>query len=142
MGDGCESSRGRDEVSPGIAAGLDDGVVGVVDAQGEVVLAQILPDVLDRVEFGGVGRQTEERDVVWWCEGMAGVPAGAVEHEYGMSAWSHRAADLAQMEVHGFAVGVGHHQGSANGAFGADSTEVDRDTHRRTPRVAPELSAN
>ena len=43
--------RGGEQVSPSLAAGIDDGVVGVVDAQGEVVLAQVLPDVLDRIEF-------------------------------------------------------------------------------------------
>jgi hypothetical protein len=38
------------EAVPGIAAGLDDGVVVGEDAIGEMGLAQVLPDVLDRVE--------------------------------------------------------------------------------------------
>jgi hypothetical protein len=40
-----------------------------------------------------------------------------------MSARRHRAADLAEMEVHGLAVGVGHHQGGADGALRADGAE-------------------
>jgi hypothetical protein len=52
-------------------------------------------------------RQAEKRDVVRRRDDVAGVPAGAVEHEYGMSPRIDCAADLAQMEVHGFAVGVG-----------------------------------
>lgn len=54
---------------------------------------------------------------------MAGMPAGAIEHEDGMSTGSHGAADLPQMGIHGFAVGIGHHQGGADGALGADGTE-------------------
>ncbi len=40
-----------------------------------------------------------------------------------MGSRRHRTADLAQMEVHGLAVGVRHHQGSADGAFGPDGAE-------------------
>ena len=41
-----------EEFSPCVAGGVDDGLVGVEDAVGEPVGAQILPDVLDRVELG------------------------------------------------------------------------------------------
>ncbi len=34
-----------------------------------------------------------------------------------MGSGGHRAADLLEMEVHGFAIGVGHHQGSADGTL-------------------------
>jgi len=32
---------------------------------GEFVAAQILPDILDRVQLWSVGRQADERDVAW-----------------------------------------------------------------------------
>jgi hypothetical protein len=40
-----------DELSPSLACSIDDGVVGIEHAVGKPVTAQILPDVLDRVEF-------------------------------------------------------------------------------------------
>lgn len=40
------------ELLPGVAAGLDDGVIGGEDTIAELVRPQILPDILDRVEFG------------------------------------------------------------------------------------------
>src|SRR5471032_2495833 len=43
-----------------------------------------LPDVLDRIEFRRVGWQAEKRDVVRRIQSVAGVPAGAVEHEDGV----------------------------------------------------------
>lgn len=62
--DGYNSGWSCEKVIPGVAACLDDGVVGVVEAEREVILAQILPDVLDRIELGRVGRQAEQREVV------------------------------------------------------------------------------
>ena len=41
-----------DEFVPGLATGLDDGVVIFEDAVGEPILAHVLPDVLDRVQLG------------------------------------------------------------------------------------------
>ncbi len=41
-----------DKFVPGVATGLDDGVVIFEDAVGEPILAEVLPDVLDRVELG------------------------------------------------------------------------------------------
>ena len=39
---------------PGLAASLDDGGVVGPDAQAEMVLAQVLPDVLDGIQLGAV----------------------------------------------------------------------------------------
>ena len=41
-----------DEIVPGKAAVIDDVVVGLEDAVGEPVVADELPDVFDRVQFG------------------------------------------------------------------------------------------
>ena len=40
-----------------------DVAVGTEDAVGEPVVADELPDILDRIEFGAFGRQRDERDV-------------------------------------------------------------------------------
>ena len=62
-GDGGDPLWHDHEGIPGVAAGLDDGVVAGPDPQAELVLAQIFPDVLDRIELGAVGRQGQEADV-------------------------------------------------------------------------------
>src|ERR1019366_4286082 len=51
------------------------------------------------------------------------MPAGAVEHDDGVGAWSDLAADLLQMQVHGPDVGVGHDPGCAHPAGGTDGAE-------------------
>ena len=40
-----------DEPVPGVAAGVEDGVVVIEDAVREPVLSEVLPDVLDRVQL-------------------------------------------------------------------------------------------
>lgn len=62
-GDGAYNVELGQEAVPGLTAGLDDGGVVVPDLEAESVLAEILPDVLDRVELGAVGRQRQERNV-------------------------------------------------------------------------------
>ena len=74
-----ESIGHGEEIVPGHAAGVDDGVVVVEDAEREIVLAQVFPDVLGRVQLGRIGRQADGSDVLWQLELIGGVPAGAVE---------------------------------------------------------------
>src|SRR5690242_8096606 len=56
-GDRGEPVGHRHEPVPRLAAGRDDRVVVGPDAQAELVLAQVLPHVLDRVQLGAVARQ-------------------------------------------------------------------------------------
>ncbi len=56
--------RRVDELVPSITAVVEDIRVGLEDPVREPVVANELPDVLDRVELGGSGRQGQERDVV------------------------------------------------------------------------------
>ena len=56
-GDGSDCAVAGDEVVPGVATGIENIFVGIEDAVREVGLAEILPDVLDRIEFGTDGRQ-------------------------------------------------------------------------------------
>src|SRR6185369_9123573 len=56
-GDRGEPVGRRQGPVPGLAAGRDDRVVVRPDAQAELVLAQVLPHVLDRVQLGAVARQ-------------------------------------------------------------------------------------
>ena len=49
--DRCDCFGLSDQSAPGIAAGVEYGAVCWEHAVGQPVLAQVLPDVLDRVEF-------------------------------------------------------------------------------------------
>ena len=50
--DGGDGLRLGDEPVPGLAGGIDDGLVAVKDTVREPVDAHVLPDVLDRVQLG------------------------------------------------------------------------------------------
>ncbi len=63
-----------EKFSPSVLAGVD----------AEIGLAQILPDVLGRVEFGTSGRQRNKGEVAGWVELARGVPSGLVENEQRM----------------------------------------------------------
>jgi hypothetical protein len=110
-------------VVPSVAAGIDDGVIVVEDADREPVGAEILPDVLDRVELRAVGRKHEKRDVVRDDQRVSAMPAGAVEHENGMSAGRDGAGDLGEMVVHRAGIGEGHDEARGDAAVRTDRAE-------------------
>jgi hypothetical protein len=114
-----------DESVPGVTAGIEDGLVSVVDPVAELISPEELPDVFDRVEFGAVGRQLEQADVVGQAQPAAAlVPAGAVEDEDGVCAGSDLGADLGEVGVHlraekpppDFGTDAGQHQCGTGGA--------------------------
>jgi hypothetical protein len=61
--DGHDFPRAIDQRIPGVAAVIDDIVVGFEDAVREPVVAHILPDVFNGVEFRAFRRQGENGDV-------------------------------------------------------------------------------
>ena len=112
-----------DEPSPGVTGGVDDGVIVLEDAVREPVLAQILPDILDRVQFRSARRQQDRRDVLGHVEFSRCVPAGAIEQQHGMRAFFDMARDFVEMELHHFRVGVGQRQRRAFALGGTDRAE-------------------
>ena len=50
--DGHDQLGAVDELFPGMAAELNDLVIGFEDAVGEPVLTHVLPDVLGQIELG------------------------------------------------------------------------------------------
>ena len=89
-----------------MAGGLDDLLVGIEDAVGEPIGAQVLPYVLDWVQLRRARGQEDQSDVLWHGEMTGRVPAGAVEQKDGVSAPGNAAADLVEMQLHGLGVGV------------------------------------
>src|ERR1035437_9857610 len=71
--DGCDAVMVVCEECPSIASLVNNIVVAFEDCDREFVAAQIFPDVFDRVEFGCVGRQWHECDVVRDGEGFGDV---------------------------------------------------------------------
>lgn len=61
---------------------IEDGVVGREDVVGEPVVANELPDVFDRVQFGAFGRQRDDVDVVGHAQLSGCVPTGLI-HQHG-----------------------------------------------------------
>ena len=86
-------------------------------------MSEELKEVLDRVQFWGVGRQEEKRDVVGQIEVMGDMPPGAIEDNDGMGAEGDLRADFSEMQGHGFGIGMGENQGRRPVAFGAGRGE-------------------
>lgn len=88
-------------------------VVALEDPVREVVVAQELPEVFDRVALRCAGRQGHEGDAVRDLQFAGEVPAGLIQQKDGMGAWVDLGCDLFQVLVHGMAVAVGHDQAGA-----------------------------
>src|SRR6266851_4466132 len=112
-----------EKFSPSVLAGVEDGGVIREHAVAEIGLAQILPDVLGRVEFGTSGRQRNKGEVAGWVELARGVPSGLVEDEQRMGPRRDGAADRLEMCLHGLGVGVRHDKGNSGIAARTDGAE-------------------
>ena len=86
-------------------------------------MAQVLPNILDRVQLRGARRKQDHGDVLRDPEGAGRVPAGSVEEQDGVSTAFNGAGDLVEVELHGVRVGEGERQGSAGTAGRADGAE-------------------
>ena len=52
-----------DKLVPSLAAMINEIIVGFEDAVREPIIAHVLPDVFDRVEFRGFRRQGDDGDI-------------------------------------------------------------------------------
>ena len=111
------------EEVPCLAGFVDDVVIAVEDGVGELVLAQVLPDVFGTVEFGRVARQADQGDIGRDMQAFAAVIACTVEKDCGMSGGIDRLADGFEMQVHHAGIGFGHDDGGGNGPAGTSGAE-------------------
>jgi hypothetical protein len=109
-----------DELVPGVAAVIDDVVVGFEDAVRQPVVAHELPDVFGRVQLRAFGRQRDKGDV--GGDGQLGgrVPAWLVEQENRMFSGGDGFADFLKMQVHRRCVAEGQNETGALALVGAD----------------------
>src|SRR6201993_5219438 len=111
---GCSMLRNR----------IKNVVVGFEDAVAQKVLAQELPDILDRVQLRRIRGQIKQADIVWDPQLAARpVPSGAIEKKNGMTALRHLAADLFKMQIHRLRIGIRQDQSRARIAMRADGAE-------------------
>jgi len=111
------------EECPGVAGLVENVVVTVEDGDREFIATQIFPDVFDRVEFWRVGRQRDERDVVWDGEIFGDVITGAIEDEGGVAARHDPPTDLRQMQGHDLGVGGWDDESRRGTALRTDGAE-------------------
>jgi hypothetical protein len=123
-GDGGDPIGHGHQRVPGLAASVDDRGVVRPDPQAELVLPQIVPEILDRVEFWAIARQRQQGEVARdLAQRGEAVPAGAIQHQDGMGVGRDLAADRLQMQAHRLGVGKRQHQPGADRPFGADRPE-------------------
>lgn len=88
------------ESIPSVAACIENTLVAVEDAVAQGVLAQELPDVLDRVQLGRIRWLMQQDDVLGHLQPAAVLmPSGAVDLHDGKAAGANTTADLGQMQV-------------------------------------------
>lgn len=112
-----------DELVPGLAAVVDDVVVGGEDAVGEPVVAHELPDVFNWVQFGTFGRQSNDTDVAGHDELCGRMPTRLVHQHDRVSARSDPERDLGQMQGHRLGIAEGEHQSRALAVLRADCSK-------------------
>ena len=123
MSDGHDAPRLIDELVPRFAAMIDDVLVGCEDAVRQPVVAQELPDVLDRVEFGTFGRQRDDADVGGNDELTGHVPAGLIHQYDSMGAGCHGERYLGEMQRHGLGIAKRQDQPGALAKLRANRAE-------------------
>lgn len=75
---------------------VEEFVIVVVVAVGPAVATKVVPEVLDAVEFRGVRRQRNERDVGRDFQVVGSVKAGSVPDHRGLDVGGQRAGELIQ----------------------------------------------
>ncbi len=140
--DGHDGPGLIDELVPGFATMSDDVIVGLEDSVGQPIIADELPDVFDRVEFGRFGWQRHEGDVVGNVELRREVPAGLIEQQDGVGARRDGSGDFGQVQAHRVRVAEWQDETGARSLGRADRAEnVGRARplimRRRRPGSAP-----
>ncbi len=102
---------------------VDDIVVRLEDAVRQPIVAQELPDILRRIEFGAFCRQRHEGDVGRYDQLVRHVPAGAVDEESSVRVGRDVLGDLGKQQVHREGVAGGQDERGAFAFFGADGAE-------------------
>jgi hypothetical protein len=102
---------------------VEDDLIGGEDPVRQPVLAQELPDILDRVEVGSLGRKRHERDVVGDHQPLRLMPTRLVEQDDRVSAGRDGLRNLAEVQAHRLGGAAGKDQTGALAFSRADRPE-------------------
>jgi hypothetical protein len=102
---------------------IEDVLVGAEDPVREPVLAQELPDVLDRVQLRSFGGERHERDVGRDDQPPREMPAGLVEQNHRMGARRNHLRDLGEVQGHRLCGAAREDQASSLAFSRADGSE-------------------
>jgi hypothetical protein len=111
------------EEAPSGAASLDDVRIGVPHGVGELVLAQVFPDVLGCVELWRIGRQGDQGEIAGNLDAPCAMIARAVDDHDAVGVRGNSFGDLAQMQVEAFGVRVRQDERGAGPALRAGRAE-------------------
>ena len=111
-------------LAPGVGGRIEEVVVVLVRTVGPAVAAEVVPQVLDAVEFRGVRRQRDQRDVGRDVQVVSSVKAGSIPDHRGMHVGSQRAGELIQELVDNRRV-----QGRREDRFGLTGLRARRADH-------------
>ena len=89
-----------DQFVPVEAAMVDDVFVAGKDPVGEPVVAHILPNALNRIELGRLGREGDERHVFGRLQLRRDMPTSLVHEHNRVGAGFHSQPDLLEMQFH------------------------------------------
>src|ERR1700730_16136555 len=139
--DGHDGPRLVGKSVPGITAVVEDVLIGPEDTVREPVVLHELPEVLDRIELGALGRQGDNGDVRRDDKPMRQVPSRLVHEKHSMISWRDGLGDLGQMQVHRRGITSWQDECRALAQRRADGTEnIGRSSAlicwRRRPRAA------
>jgi hypothetical protein len=102
---------------------VDDVVAAFEDPVREPVVPHILPNVLDRIEFGRFGGQWDERHVFGHVQLCGDVPAGLIHEQHGVGSRLNVKRDLLQMQLHGLGVAKWQNETGRLAERGTDGAE-------------------
>src|ERR671939_583113 len=140
-GDGADTLGQAHQPIPSLTAAVHNRRLIRPDPKAQLVLTNILPHILHRVQFGAVGWQAQQRQVLWNPQPLGRVPAGSVHDQRAMRSRANMTADLLQVTAHRRLVGKGLHQADPDGPRRADGPEQIRPgvtpVARRTRARAP-----
>lgn len=79
---------------------IEDLIIGIEDAVGELIIAHELPDVFDWIEFGRFGWQRDDTYITRYDERAGHMPPGLIHEHDGMGARRHGPGDFGKMQGH------------------------------------------
>jgi len=93
------------------------------DSVGDVVLAQVIPEVFDRVEFGAVGREGQQMNGGGNLQGRGGMPTGPIQQHQAMIV-GEAGGGVGEEQGHGFAIHPGQDPRGEFAIEGADGGQT------------------